>query len=375
MSKILSRSYTAVLLLVPAFASAAGVSVDELQYPESLAQCLEVGDAPASELQTLDAQVTPASADCGCSDECCDVADGCCGQATDCCGSSIADVLCAPTWTVDAGAVILHRSRPTARALVVPLAGPGVISNGSDFGFDWAAGPDVRIARRFESGNSLEMRYFGALDWDASALYGAVGNVRIGSFSNFGATDLRASYSSSLHSTELNWLRPSSERVTWLAGFRWIELHEVLDYRIQFPAFSANYYWNTDNHLYGGQFGGKFKLWRLSGPLSVDASLKGGVYGNDASNAFNLLPSTGGSFPGGSDDSDVAFVGDVNLTGTYELTRHVGLYGGYQLLWVDGVALGSEQLATSTAVSSQTVINTSGDVFYHGATTGLEIVW
>ncbi len=107
----------------------------------------------------------------------------------------------------------------------------------------------------------------------------------------------------------------------------------------------------------------------------MKATFKGCVYGNDANNDFTLLPSTGGQFDGGLAGSDVAFVGEVDLKAAYKITRHLALTGGYQLLWIDGVTLSSENLAASTAASSQAVINTSGDVFYHGATAGLDITW
>src|SRR4029078_1747504 len=171
------------------------------------------------------------------------------------------------------------------------------------------------------------------------------------------------------------WKHPLSERVTFLTGFRWVELADVLTYNITFPAFNATYYWNENNHLYGGQVGGDFRLWRLTGPLSVNSSMKAGLYSNSASNAFDLRPSTGGAFPSGRGDTDLAFVGDVNIKCAYKFTQHLALSGGYQLLWIDGVALASENAAASTAASTQALIHTSGDVFYHGATAGLDVTW
>ena len=91
-----------------------------------------------------------------------------------------------PTCSVTAGAVFLHRSRPGAQPIVIPLAGPGQVSGGQDFDFGWDAGPDLTIERRMCSGNIWQVRYFA--DDDAVAptrTFGAVGNVRIGSFSNF----------------------------------------------------------------------------------------------------------------------------------------------------------------------------------------------
>jgi len=291
-----------------------------------------------------------------------------CGSLSDCC-------VCCPIWTIYAGAAFLERSSPAALPLVVPTAGPGQIAGGGDFNFGATAGPDVGIARRLASGNSIEMRYFGALNWTDIQPYGAVGNVRIGSFSNFGATDLFARYASRLNSTEVNWLGPISDRITVVGGFRAIALHDVLNYHITFPAFTADYNWNVDNHLYGGQIGTYLALWNLDGPFTVNAGLKAGAYSNLADNDFFLRPSTGGLFTGGRSIQRPAFVGDVNVTAAYQLTNHIALRGGYQLLWLEHVALASDQLAASTAASTQAVINYHGHAFYHGALAGLVVTW
>jgi hypothetical protein len=363
-------------------AAAAGPAFDlALTYPESLQVDETQVDADASfQLVTLcdDGANEPACGASECSEGLCDGAacgnDACCDD--DRCGSTIAGALRCPTWTVRAGAAYLHRSRPAPLVLVRPIAGPGAIAGGEDFAMGWSAGPDVSFRRRTSRGNEWELRYFGALQWDSPVVqYGAVGNVQIGSFSNFGATNLTGQYLSSLHSTELNWRRPHSERLSWLAGFRWIELSEDINSTITFPAFSALYNWHTTNHLYGGQLGADLNLWRLSGPLSINSVFKGGVYGNDANNDFTLLPSTGGVFNGGLGGMDVAFVGEIGVTSAYQLSRHCALRGGYQLLWIDGAALASDQMAASTARATQTLIDSTGAVFYHGALMSLDVSW
>ncbi len=294
----------------------------------------------------------------------------------DACGACNMCQCCEPTCSVTAGAVFLHRSRPDAQPIVIPLAGPGVISGGQDFDFGWDAGPDLTIERRMSSGNIWQVRYFA--DDDASTPtrdYGAVGNVRIGSFSNFGATGFTGGYFTTLHSTEVNWLHPVSDRCTFLAGFRWIELHDNLTYNIVFPAFNANYIWDENNHLYGAQTGTILNLWNLNSPFKLDAALKAGIYGNVADNAFNLLPSTGGSFPSGGNGTDVAFVGEIDVTGAYCITDHIALRGGYQVLWLDGLALASNQGANATANLSQVGIDIGDKLLYTGAIASIEFTW
>jgi hypothetical protein len=278
-------------------------------------------------------------------------------------------------WTAQVGALFLWRSNPDAGAAVVPLAGPGVIANASDYQFGGEAGVDFTLRRHLFDYHGIEVRYFGQTEWDAAAAYGAVGNVQIGSFNNFGATNLDGSYESSLENVEINWLYDASDRVTLLGGFRSVEVDDAMNFDITFPAFTARYRWDESNRLYGAQGGAYIKLCDLEGPFQIIAAMKAGVYGNTADNEFTLRPSTGGLFTGGGDDTDVSFVGDISLVGTYKLTDHIALRGGYQLIWIDGIAIASEQVINATANSTQAGIDLSGDVFYHGALTGLEITW
>jgi len=256
-----------------------------------------------------------------------------------------------PLWTIHAGSVILHRSDPSDDGILSLIAG------GDTPGFGWTGGPDVSIARRLASGNSLELRYFGALECEIDESLTA-SPVSVG-----------ANYTSRLNSTELNWRRPSSESITWLAGFRWIELHEEFNVStdIAIVPISIDTNTNVANHLYGGQIGVDVALWNRTSPLSVSGVIKGGVYGNFADNDVAVLINGIPLGALGDDDSHVAFAGDIGIAAAYPLTEHVALRGGYQLLWIDGVALADEQDSAE--------VDTSGDVFYHGALVGLELTW
>jgi hypothetical protein len=169
---------------------------------------------------------------------------------------------------------------------------------------------------------------------------------------------------------------PGSERVTWLAGFRWLELSERLNYDIDLLSLINNdFNWNTNNHLYGGQLGVDLQLWDLRSPLSINAVLKAGVYGNDADNHFHYRVNDFSVLQGGADQGSVAFVGDIAINATYRLTRHLALMGGYQLLWNNGTALASDQAALTLQKLDLDVITMQVDLFYHDAQTGIVVTW
>jgi len=307
---------------------------------------------------------------------CPDAADSC-DDACDFDGCDVGYSCCAPVWRVRAGAVILTRDQPDGVILARPLGGLIQISGGEDFDFGYAAGPDVSIERMLGNGpNSVEFRYFGALDWTSSADYGNTGDIQIGPINIPLAFDVSADYFSRLNSAEFNFRHQHSDRVTWLAGFRYIELHEKVSYDVDFivPNLSG-VSWDTDNRLYGAQLGTDLKLWRLTGPLTMNGIFKAGLYGNDADNRFKYDILNIPIVEEHASDSPAAFVGEIGFTGAYQLTQHVALRGGYQLLWVNEVALASDQAQRTLNTLDADTIDASGNVFYHGALVGGEFVW
>jgi hypothetical protein len=339
-----------------------------LHHPEAVEQLTASETADAASI-IYDAQVA-GTAYHGLHGNCCE--DDQANQCGDLCQS-----LCAPAWKVRAGAVILTRSRPDQVVLARPLGGLFQISGGEDFDFGWVGGPDVSVERRLGDGpNSVEVRYFGALDWNATYDYGATGDIRIGPIDIPLAFDVNANYQSKLNSTEINFRHMRSDRVTWLTGFRIIELNEQLDYNVDFlvPNLSG-VSWNSSNRLYGGQVGADVALWRLSGPLSVNGLFKAGIYGNDAENDFTYRILNTPIVEGGASDNPVSFVGEIGVTTAYQVTRHFALRGGYQLLWISDVALASDQANAMIDSLNVNAMNSSGDVFYHGALVGGEFTW
>jgi hypothetical protein len=281
-------------------------------------------------------------------------------------------------WMASVGSVFLDRSRPDPNRIVSTFNQTNTISSGSDFNFDLAAGPDLSLARWSSSGDFIEVRYFSVADAEAAVDYGNAGPIQIGRFGLTNAEDLSADYESSLHSGEINWGRPVSNRVTWLMGFRWLEFDETLHFHVTRPTVSLenDLYWEENNRLHGGQFGGSFDWLRRESPLSIRSTIKAGAYGNMAYNDVRMWQSgVNGAVTSSSDENRVAFVGDVGVVGTYQIGRHVSLRSSYQLLWLESVATASDQAGIATNLEWDRQIDTDGGVFYHGVTAGLDFTW
>jgi hypothetical protein len=135
----------------------------------------------------------------------------------------------------------------------------------------------------------------------------------------------------------------------------------------------------TTNDLTGIQIGTDAWICILPG-LRVGGEFQAGVYGNhmNINNVYstNLTPGTGVRERLGS--NDVSFIGQTNLLATYRFNYQWSGRIGYQFLYVDGVALASENfnpLPPLLNAPRATKINDNGNVFYHGWNIGLEYMW
>jgi hypothetical protein len=67
-----------------------------------------------------------------------------------------------------------------------------------------------------------------------------------------------------------------------------------------------------------------------------------------------------------------SFVGEIGINGGVRLTGCLALMVGYRMLWIDSVALVSDQLANTDFFDGEGY-DGSGSVFYHGAFVGVDL--
>ncbi len=284
---------------------------------------------------------------------------------------------CTPLWTATADALFLSRSEPISAVLLFNTANPNENVNATDFGFGVHTGFDLSLARRIGSDNGIEFRYFSVDGWQSrltrSTTFGDLLqlNAAVPIFT-FAGTDATAAYTSQLHNAEVNVRHNIKDRLNVFAGFRYVELDERMSVNLVGSAVPFDYEAITRNRLYGAQLGGQAWIWNR-GACSVDAFGKAGVFGNVA--AQDSLINTGiVTLNANGRGSRTAAIGEAGVNGTIQFTGHLAARVGYRLLWVDGVALAGEQLAASDFVNA-TGFSGTGDVFYHGASTGLEFAY
>lgn len=286
-----------------------------------------------------------------------------CNSYTSCC-----DCRC---WTIRAEAIIWDRVGGSN----VPLVGGPVPLSSDDLDFDWAAGPRLTFIRHGICGScwDLEAAYFGIDGWSATADLADIDTFLTDPTINVvGVTPGTVGYGSTLDSFELNFRRGYNDWLTWFIGFRMLEVGEELTADFNGLA-SAGF--DVNNHLYGGQLGLDAVLFDRGGPFYANLIGKAGIYGNSADSVTTTV-GVGGALPlVVANGDDTAFVGELSLLAGYRLTERMNIVGGYNLLWIDGVALAPDQLATTNIATGVATVDTSSTLFYHGFNVGLEYYW
>lgn len=297
---------------------------------------------------------------------CCDLDDACCGSAMG----------CGPVWTVWAGSLIMDRSTPDDAVLVTDAFGETLL-DAHDFDFDFRGGWEVGAIRHNVGCTclDLEARYARIDGWRAvrDFVYSPYGWVVPYAGTPIGDTRSPALvggvYESHFDSMELN-LRQSlyCGALTLVGGFRFAELDErgmsILNVSNQGLATTRV---GAINDLFGIQGGADARFWQC-GCLSLDGKLRAGIYTNKAvSTVFQPQTSSPEILASRASQCQSSFLGELGLTGTCQLTEDWALRAGYEVMWLDNVAVASDQIAVSNPAAGVAAVDTHGSVLYHGA--------
>ena len=305
-----------------------------------------------------------------------------CDQMPTCCGSSAgrldricSPVGCDPVWEANAGALFLSRDNPDDGVVVLNTVTPSEALRGEDYDFGEQVGFELGISRRIGRATRIEGRYFGIDHWTATASEATTSNdllrfnASVPIFALSGdAIDSRLT--SELHNAEINLSHDVCDWLRFLVGFRYLELDERSDINLVNPAVPVDYSARASNRLYGAQLGGDAALYS-DDLFNLDVVGRAGIYGNHSSHAATITSGVATRRAVGS-GSPTAFVGEIGVNGAAWLLECLSVRAGYGLLWLDGVAEASDQLA-ATDFNIGAGYNGSGDVFYHGAFVGLQL--
>lgn len=282
-----------------------------------------------------------------------------------------------PRWTAWVGAILLERAQPSSQPLVISDTNE-TLFNADQIGFFLQGGPDVNVLYHGDAVD-VDFRLFqvnqaGAIDSMASAQRDEFLNLHTPLFLDDSPVDFR--YTTSIQSVELNLRKNYTERISFLAGFRYLSLRDDLGASF-FPPGGAS--WSTVhmvgiNRMYGAQAGTDVILLD-GGRWQIQCAAKAGIYGNGAESQGRLVTPQSSNVSNSVSRGLTSFVGDLSFSGVYAINDHWALRGGYQMLWLSGVALGSEQYATNAYTYAADASVAVGSLFMHGALASVQYSW
>ncbi len=258
--------------------------------------------------------------------------------------------------------------------------------------FLFQVGQRGTIGYQFNRGPSVEFTYFAVQNWQSSQTINSsspFGNslfftsdgmtpADLSLISNDynGAETMTVTASSQFKSLELNVFTPTIyDRLQLLLGLRSIDFNDNLDIRSTNADTNStsDYTIATSNFMRGGQFGGMYR--RDFDLIGLEFTGKVGIYNNYVKQA-NFVGDQNNTPPPLRDNTatgyNIAYLDEINLSGTYRLGGHLLVRAGYSVLWLNQVSLAGDYLDFSIDPNAGTIVNHKGATLIHGINVGLE---
>ncbi len=300
-----------------------------------------------------------------------------------------------PRWTVIAQALWLYRSSSGCQTVLLDPRTSEPMFDAREINYPFAGGMEFgATCHKIWQDLDVEFNYFGLDSWGTQT-YTFTGETPVGNLvveNNENTTlpvDSVTFFShSQLYSGEVNVRQQCNSGLTFLGGFRWMQMFETYEASgiLSGEETPFEHKIHSGNHLYGGQIGAQLDLLGSQGPYQfgnrvtmmdqgspfrLSGYIKSGMFYN-AVDQYSITPIGEANAKG----SCATFLGEVGLSGIYQITSHVALRGGYRVLWMENLALAPRQItATDLADAANTSVDTGGALFCHGAHAGLEFVW
>jgi hypothetical protein len=310
-----------------------------------------------------------------------------------------------PRWYFRGEVVWLSRNSPNERNLTSydnasnakdPLSNRFILDTDA-LPFGLAPGMRLTIGHYLTDRTAIEGAYYGINNWDqrtGTLAYPSAGGLGPlssywgsggGPFNTSAFSDSNqqfATYHSSFESAELGirqWITPS---MSALIGLRYVNVADQFQLTATNDASNVDagqvgYYrtW-TNNNLIGLQIGTEYTHDLFTRWLYFSIEGKAGAYLNFADQK-NLLFNTDTTYNQRSSyNTQFSSMFDLTFALTALVSDHLTLRGGYTFLFIDGVALATDQLDTNpTMNSSRNFLADNGTMTLQGPFVGAELAW
>lgn len=289
-------------------------------------------------------------------------------------------------YAFDVNAVFMFRQRPQGQRL---FFNPSVATehiDASQFSPGGAYGLESAfIIYDQNSFTDLEFRALWLNDWDSRVERAFTGvSVQLDSNPVLGTTGPRNGASflgSQLGSMEFNAryrLDEGTRGITLVGGFRHIQLQENLNTTLADPGgIVPDELIRTavNNRLYGLQLGVDSVIANRE-RCCLKLNSRVGLLGNIANQRTQLisLSSPPVTFNTTGEQGDLALLVECGVSGKIRLTSRANLIAGYRAIFIDGLALATEQLA-ATSFLNGAGMHHNGSLMLHAVNVGVEVAY
>ena len=181
-------------------------------------------------------------------------------------------------------------------------------------------------------------------------------------------------YRSELYSGEFNRRWWGWDVFSVKMGLRYLNIDAEFEFRsTNNLANQGEFRVESDNHMFGPQLG--IDLNRPIGSWTFQSRLNGAVMVNINDEQTTL--SNGGTqwINNSFNDEDFAWMVETGVFAVYHLSDRLSAHVGYEGWFVDGVVIAGQQQLNPIDLNMGLRSDARGDIFYHGASAGFELVW
>lgn len=258
-------------------------------------------------------------------------------------------------WTAKMGVLFMQRDNPISDPLLVLDSG-ATTHFANDFDFQSEAGVEFTLERKLDEWQS-QARFTGMSNWVATQLGTGSADENLVVASNL-SQDVSGIGSltngTDFQSIEFNFQRLGLTKHGHLGfGFRYLQLDDHYRFSEASVGGQDRLDSNASNQLYGFQLTGHADIYK--GPtLSVSFDGNAGIYHNESTTRLRMYSTANGTnqlnLNGNNDDA--AFVAELRLAMQYHINPRVSIAAGYQVMWIDGIALGTGQMRDAIITDS-----------------------
>jgi hypothetical protein len=161
-----------------------------------------------------------------------------------------------------------------------------------------------------------------------------------------------------------------------LVGFRYVDLRESFQLNntttdlIEGTTTSLRDYFGTNNDFYGAQIGLRALCDIDRWTLGVTGQLALGATVQSVNIQGNISSSSGGTYPGGfftqpsnigrTTRTDFGVIPSVDLMLGYKITSHLGIFGGFNFLYMNSVVRPGDQIDHTVNITQNAILDPNG---------------